>query len=182
MRTDYFVLMNASGVTSNEKVVTRFRRFRTIEEAEKMVWEWLEYFLDVRCVPEAQEAELRKSHYGMLPEDVFICPTVKTPADLTKYNDFYDLGGLGRIFNILLEPVYDGESARQVCSDIDREYGHQREEQRRRKTDESLSGRLPPVLRVRRPGGPRGGRGADELYRTGRFQHHRGLTSKYFNK
>ena len=36
MRTDYFVLMNASGVTSNEKVVTRFRRLRTIEEAEKM--------------------------------------------------------------------------------------------------------------------------------------------------
>ena len=101
MRTDYFVLMNASGVTSNEKVVTRFRRFRTIEEAEKMVWDWLEYFLDVRCVPEAQEAELRKSHYGMLPEDVFICPTVETPADLTKYNDFYDLGGLGRIFNII---------------------------------------------------------------------------------
>ena len=123
MRTDYFVLMNASGVTSNEKVVTRFRRLRTIEEAEKMVWDWLECFLDIRCVPEAQEAELRKSHYGMLPEDVFICPTVETPADLTKYNDFYDLGGLGRIFNILLEPVYDGESARQVCSDIDREYG-----------------------------------------------------------
>ncbi len=123
MRTDYFVLMNASGVTSNEKVVTRFRRFQTMEQAEAMVKDWLEYFLDVRCVPESQEEELRKSHYGMLPEDVFICPTVKEPADLVKYNDFYDLGGLGRIFNILLEPVYDGASARQVCGDIDREYG-----------------------------------------------------------
>ena len=123
MREDYFVLMNASGVTSNEKVVTRFRRFRTMAEAETMVKEWLEYFLDVRCVPESQEEALRKSHYGMLPEDVFICPTVQTPADLTKYNDFYDLGGLGRIFNILLEPIYDGESARQVCGHIDQEYG-----------------------------------------------------------
>ena len=35
-------------------------------------------------------------------------PTVEKPADLTKYNDFYDLGGLGRIFNILLAPIYDG--------------------------------------------------------------------------
>ena len=59
----------------------------------------------------------------MLPEDVFICPAVETPADLTGYNDFYDLGGLGRIFNILLQPIYDAESARQVCSDIDQEYG-----------------------------------------------------------
>ena len=123
MRDDYFVLMNASGVTSNEKVVTRFRRFRTMAEAETMVKDWLEYFLDVRCVPESQEEALRKDHYGMLPEDVFICPTVEQPADLTKYNDFYDLGGLGRIFNILLEPIYDGESARQVCHDIDQEYG-----------------------------------------------------------
>lgn len=123
MRSDYFVLMNASGVTSNEKVVTRFRRFQTMEEAEAMIRDWLEYFLDVRCVPESQEAELRKTHYGMLPEDVFLCPTVEKPADLVKYNDFYDLGGLGRIFNILLSPVYDGESARRVCSDIDQEYG-----------------------------------------------------------
>ena len=123
MRDDYFVLMNASGVTSNEKVVTRFRRFRTMAEAEKMVWDWLEYFLDVRCVPESEEAALRKDHYGMLPEDVFICPTVEQPADLTKYNDFYDLGGLGRIFNILLSPIYDAESARQVCHDIDQDYG-----------------------------------------------------------
>ena len=123
MRDDYFVLMNASGVTSNEKVVTRFRRFHTMAEAETMVKDWLEYFLDVRCVPESQEAALRKDHYGMLPEDVFICPTVEQPADLTKYNDSYDLGGLGRIFNILLEPIYDGESARQVCHDIDQEYG-----------------------------------------------------------
>ena len=123
MREDYFVLMNASGVTSNEKVVTRFRRFHAMAEAEKMIWDWLEYFLDVRCVPESEEEALRKEHYGMLPEDVFICPAVETPADLTKYNDFYDLGGLGRIFNILLEPVYDGESARLVCEHIDQEYG-----------------------------------------------------------
>ena len=123
MRNDYFVLMNASGVTSNEKVVTRFRRFHAIQDAERMVKEWLEYFLDVRCVPAQEEEELRKAHYGMLPEDVFICPAVETPADLTKYNDFYDLGGLGRIFNILLEPIYDAESARQVCNDIDKEYG-----------------------------------------------------------
>ena len=123
MRNDYYVLMNASGVTSNEKVVTRFRRFRTISEAEQMIKEWLEYFLDVQCVPAQEEETLRKEHYGMLPEDVFVCPAVETPADLTRYNDFYDLGGLGRIFNILLEPAYDAESARRVCSDIDREYG-----------------------------------------------------------
>lgn len=123
MRSDYFVLMNASGVTSNEKVVTRFRRFQTMAEAETMVKDWLEYFLDVRCVPERQEKELRDSHYGMLPEDVFLCPAIEKPADLTKYNDFYDLGGLGRIFNIQLSPIYDGESARLVCHDIDQEYG-----------------------------------------------------------
>ncbi len=123
MRDDYFVLMNASGVTSNEKVMTRFRRFHTLEEAEKMIQDWLEYFLDVRCVPESEEAALRKEHYGMLPEDVFICPEVHSPADLTRYNNYYDLGGLGRIFNIMLSPIYDAESARQVCKDIDQDYG-----------------------------------------------------------
>ena len=123
MAETYYVLMNASGVTSNEKVATWFRGFRTIQEAESLLWDWLEFFLDVRCVPEDQADRLRSEHGGYLPEDVFLCPRVDTPEELTKYNDFYDLGGLGRIFNILLSPIYDAETARQVCLDIDRDYG-----------------------------------------------------------
>ena len=87
-----------------------------------MVKEWLEKACCMDCYPAAEEAALREANGGQLPETAFLCPEVREPADLAKYNGFYDYESLG-MFNLFLTPVYDTESARQFRASMNKEFG-----------------------------------------------------------
>ena len=120
MRDDFFVLMYAT--SGNERNETRFERYHDVKDVEAMVQDWLMRYVALDCVPETKEEEIRAANGGELPEDVFLCPTVNEPADLMKYNGFYDLGGLGRIFNVFLTPVYDTATAKRFRAEMDKEF------------------------------------------------------------
>ena len=47
---------------------------------------------------------------------------MKEPKDLMQYNGFYNLGGLGYIFNIFLTPVYDTATAKRFRAEMDKEF------------------------------------------------------------
>ncbi len=123
MRDDFFVLMYLSGVTTNEKSLTAFERYHDVKDVEDVVQTWLTTHMDLECCPEEKEAEVRAANGGELPEDVFICPTVERPEDLSRYNGYYDLGGLGRIFDVFLTPIHDAAAARRFRAEMDKEYG-----------------------------------------------------------
>ena len=110
MGDHFFLLMYAT--SGEERNVTRFTSYRCVEDAVAMVKEWLEKACCMDCYPAAAEAALREGNDGQLPETAFLCPEVREPADLAKYNGFYDYESLG-MFNLFLTPVYDTESARQ---------------------------------------------------------------------
>ena len=78
---------------------------------------------------------LREANGGQLPETAFLCPEVREPADLAKYNGFYDYESLG-MFNLFLTPVYDTESARQFRASMNKEFG----------IDQEYSGRADRLL------------------------------------
>ena len=80
-------------------------------------------------------AALREANGGQLPETAFLCPEVREPADLAKYNGFYDYESLG-MFNLFLTPVYDTESARQFRASMNKEFG----------IDQEYSGRADRLL------------------------------------
>lgn len=120
MRDDFFVLMYAT--SGNERNETRFERYHHVKDVEAMVQDWLMRYVALDCVPETKEAEIRAANGGELPEETFLCPTVKEPKDLVKYNGFYDLGGLGRIFNVFLTPVYDTATAKRFRAAMDKEF------------------------------------------------------------
>ena len=121
MRDDFFVLMYAT--SGNERNETRFERFHNVKDVETMVQDWIMRYVALDCQPASREAEIRAANGGELPEDVFLCPEVKEPKDLEKYNGFYDFGGFGRIFNVFLTPVYDKTTARIFRAGMDKEFG-----------------------------------------------------------
>lgn len=96
MGDHFFLLMYAT--SGEERNVTRFTSYRRVEDAVAMVKEWLEKACCMDCYPAAEEAALREANGGQLPETAFLCPEVREPADLAKYNGFYDYESLG-MFN-----------------------------------------------------------------------------------
>lgn len=108
MGKHFFVLMY--GTNEFEKDVTRFQSFHSLDEVTKMVNDWLERACGVECVPCGQEDAVRKAHDGVLPEMAFLCPEIREPGDLVKYNGFYDYEGIG-VFSLFLTPVYDHPTA-----------------------------------------------------------------------
>lgn len=120
MRDDFFVLMYAT--SGNERNETRFERYHNVKDVEAMVQDWMKRYVALDCRPETEEAAIRQANGGELPEDVFLCPVVKEPRDLEKYNGFYNMGGLGFIFNVFLTPVYDTATARRFRAEMDKEF------------------------------------------------------------
>ena len=133
MGDHFFLLMYAT--SGEERNVTRFTSYRCVEDAVAMVKEWLEKACCMDCYPAAAEAALREGNDGQLPETAFLCPEVREPADLAKYNGFYDYESLG-MFNLFLTPVYDTESARQFRASMNKEFG----------IDQEYSGRADRLL------------------------------------
>ena len=119
MGDHFFLLMYAT--SGEERNVTRFTSYRRVEDAVAMVKEWLEKACCMDCYPAAEEAALREANGGQLPETAFLCPEVREPADLAKYNGFYDYESLG-MFNLFLTPVYDTETFVNSISDPDLDY------------------------------------------------------------
>ena len=109
MGDHFFLLMYAT--SGEERNVTRFTSYRRVEDAVAMVKEWLEKACCMDCYPAAE------------------------PADLAKYNGFYDYESLG-MFNLFLTPVYDTESARQFRASMNKEFG----------IDQEYSGRADRLL------------------------------------
>lgn len=120
MRNHFFVLIYATD--AKERTATVFRSYHDVQEVVDWVNDWLEKFCFMDCYYEAQAEALKAANGGELPETAFLCPEVKTPADLTKYNGFYNYGSLG-MFNLFLTPVYDGATARRFCASMNKEYG-----------------------------------------------------------
>lgn len=120
MSDHFFVLMYAT--SGEERNVTEFRSFHKVEDAVEMVQDWLSRCCCMDCIPEEKEAEVRAANGGELPETAFLCPTVKEPADLVKYNGFYDYESLG-MFNVFLTPVYDTETAVKFRGGMNKEFG-----------------------------------------------------------
>ena len=133
MGDHFFLLMYAT--SGEERNVTRFTSYRRVEDAVAMVKEWLEKACCMDCYPAAEEAALREANGGQLPETAFLCPEVREPADLAKYNGFYDYESLG-MFNLFLTPVYDTVSARQFRASMNKEFG----------IDQEYSGRADRLL------------------------------------
>ena len=120
MNSRFFMLMFAT--SGNERNETKFQSFYDVKDAEAVVQDWLMRYCGMECVPADQEEAVRAANGGELPEDVFLCPTVKEPKDLVKYNGFYDYESLG-LFNLFLTPVYDKETALQFRGGMNKEYG-----------------------------------------------------------
>lgn len=120
MSHHFFLLMY--GTSGNERNETRFQSFTRVEDAVSMVQTWLKNYCGMDCVPAEQEETLREKNGGTLPEDVFLCPTVKEPKDLAQYNGFYNYQSLG-VFNLFLTPVYDTASAQKFQGGMIKEFG-----------------------------------------------------------
>ena len=97
MNDHFFVLMYAT--SGEERNVTRFASYTNVQDVVDMVNDWLTKCCYMDCyLPGEQEETLKAQNGGKLPETAFQCPEVKTPADLEKYNGFYDYESLG-MFN-----------------------------------------------------------------------------------
>ena len=120
MSKHFFVLMYAT--SGNERNITRFQSYHSLEEAVDVVHEWLEKTCAMDLIPAAQEAEIRAENGGELPESAFVVPEVKEPKDLVKYNGFYDYESLG-MFNLFLTPVYDYNTALRFKNGMNKEFG-----------------------------------------------------------
>ena len=120
MREHFFVLMYAT--SGEERNVTRFASYHDVNEVVAMVDDWLSKACCMDCYrPGPEEEALRAANGGQLPETAFCCPVVETPADLVKYNGFYDYESLG-MFNLFLTPVYDLATARQFRGSMNKEF------------------------------------------------------------
>ena len=120
MSEHFFVLMYAT--SGNERSITRFQSYRSLEEAISVIHEWLEKTCAMDLVPAAREAEVRAENGGELPESAFVVPEVREPKDLVKYNGFYDYESLG-VFNLFLTPVYDRDTAERFKNGMNKEFG-----------------------------------------------------------
>ena len=120
MSDHFFVLMYAT--SGEERNVTRFASYHSVQEVVEMVDSWLSKSCFMDCYrPGPEEEALRAANGGELPETAFRCPEVKEPADLTKYNGFYDYESLG-MFNLFLTPVYDTETAKRFRGSMNKEF------------------------------------------------------------
>ena len=91
MNDHFFVLMYAT--SGEERNVTRFASYTNVQDVVDMVNDWLTKCCYMDCyLPGEQEEALKAQNGGELPETAFQCPEVKTPADLEKYNGFYEIG------------------------------------------------------------------------------------------
>ena len=121
MNDHFFVLMYAT--SGEERNVTRFASYTNVQDVVDMVNDWLTKCCYMDCyLPGEQEETLKAQNGGKLPETAFQCPEVKTPADLEKYNGFYDYESLG-MFNLFLTPVYDTATAKKFCGSMNKEFG-----------------------------------------------------------
>ena len=121
MNDHFFVLMYAT--SGEERNVTRFASYTNVQDVVDMVNDWLTKCCYMDCyLPGEQEEALKAQNGGKLPETAFQCPEVKTPADLEKYNGFYDYESLG-MFNLFLTPVYDTATAKKFCGSMNKEFG-----------------------------------------------------------
>lgn len=121
MNDHFFVLMYAT--SGEERNVTRFASYTNVQDVVDMVNDWLTKCCYMDCyLPGEQEETLKAQNGGELPETAFQCPEVKTPADLEKYNGFYDYESLG-MFNLFLTPVYDTATAKKFCGGMNKEFG-----------------------------------------------------------
>ena len=120
MREHFCVLMYAT--SGEERNVTRFASYHDVNEVVAMVDDWLSKACCMDCYrPGPEEEALRAANGGQLPETAFCCPVVETPADLVKYNGFYDYESLG-MFNLFLTPVYDLATAKQFRGSMNKEF------------------------------------------------------------
>ena len=120
MNDHFFVLMYAT--SGEERNVTRFASYTNVQDVVDMVNDWLTKCCYMDCyLPGEQEETLKAQNGGKLPETAFQCPEVKTPADLEKYNGFYDYESLG-MFNLFLTPVYDTATAKKFCGGMNKEF------------------------------------------------------------
>lgn len=119
MHKGFYMLMLAT--SGNERNENHFEHYKNVEQAEALVQDWLRRYCGMEVIPFGGEEAVRKANDGKLPEDAFLCPEVKIPQDLPKYNGFYNYGSLG-VFNLFLTPVYDKETAQRFCSGMNKEY------------------------------------------------------------
>ena len=120
MSQRFFVLMQA--MSGNDRHETRFVHYDALADAEAMVQDWMARYMAVDCIPYDQVEQVKAENGGELPESMFPCPEVKSPPDLMKYNGYYNLGGLGRIFHVFLTVVHDKESAIRFRGVMNREF------------------------------------------------------------
>ncbi len=121
MGDHFFVLMYAT--SGEERNVTSFASYHDVKDVENFVQQWLskECYMDCYYAG-AEEESLRAVNGGELPETAFLCPEVREPADLVRYNGFYDYESLG-MFNIFLTPVYNMETAKKFRWSMNQEFG-----------------------------------------------------------
>ena len=120
MSDHFFVLMYAT--SGEERNVTHFASYHNVQDVVAMVNDWLSKSCCMDCYrPGSEEEALRAANGGQLPETAFLCPEVNEPADLVKYNGFYDYESLG-MFNLFLTPVYDTETAKRFRGSMNKEF------------------------------------------------------------
>ena len=114
----YMLMLATSG---NERNETSFEHYDTPAQAEVMVQTWLTRYCGMEVIPFGEEGAVRAANNGKLPEDAFLCPDVKEPQDLARYNGFYSYDSLG-VFNVFLTPIYDKTTAQRFVNSMNKEY------------------------------------------------------------
>ena len=120
MNDRFFVLIYGTSIKGKD--FTHFSSYHNVQDVVDLVRDWLERFCGMDCYTPQEEAALRAANGGELPETAFLCPEVTTPAELARYNGFYNYESLGQ-FNLFLTPVYDTLTAKQFRVGMNREFG-----------------------------------------------------------
>ena len=120
MNDRFFVLIYGTSIKGKD--FTHFSSYHNVQDVVDLVRDWLERFCGMDCYTPQEEAALRAANGGELPETAFLCPEVTTPAELARYNGFYNYESLGQ-FNLFLTPVYDTLTAKQLRVGMNREFG-----------------------------------------------------------
>lgn len=96
--------------------------FPNMQEADAHIRAWLEQSCGLDCYRGAeQEEKLRSENQGELPEFSFLCPELKTAADLEKYNGYYYYDSLGAI-QMFVMAIYDEKTATRFRKEMVKEF------------------------------------------------------------
>ena len=117
---DHF-FVHLQGMNEFENRIHLVLCFHSLKEAEAYVQDWLMKKCAVECISEARAEEVRERLGGKLPEMALVCPTLREPADLVKYNNFYFFGEGGNI-SLFMEVIWDETTAKRFVGSVIKEY------------------------------------------------------------